>query len=139
METNMPGYDVVKLYCVMLNVVVVCCSGPDHGEDFSVEERFRTFDNLGYKVDNNTTRNAQHKTQNTQHTTHALPLIHSTDITVQCVDYNFSQPPLEDHKEPSDSLYLTVCVHPPHKLIRAPNEKCGWRMAMPLLHEWMIE
>lgn len=86
METNMPG-------------------GPDHGEDFSVEERFRTFDQLGYKR----------------------------------VDYQFSQPPLEDHKEPSDTLFLTVCVHAPHRLLRAPNDKCGWRLPMTMLHDWMVE
>lgn len=86
METNKPG-------------------GPEHGDDFSVEERFRTFDQLGYR----------------------------------CIEYAYAQPPLEDHKKPSDTLYLTVCTMPPHRLHPSPQDKVPWRMPMPLLREWMLE
>jgi GNAT superfamily N-acetyltransferase len=84
METNMPH-------------------GPEHGHDFTVQERFKTFDQLGYK----------------------------------CVDYRFMQPPLEEHKQPSDTLFLTVCVNPPHKMLRAKDGH--WALQMKVLREWMVE
>ena len=84
METNMPH-------------------GPEHGEDFSAADRFKTFERLGY----------------------------------QQVDYAFVQPPLEDEKQPSDTLHLTVCINEPHRLKRHPDG--GFALQMKVLRDWMIE
>jgi hypothetical protein len=84
METNMPH-------------------GPEHGQDFSVLDRFRTFERLGYKR----------------------------------VEYQFMQPPLEEHKKPSDTLFLTVCINPPNKLIRL--KEGGYALQMKVLRAWMVE
>lgn len=84
METNMPH-------------------GPEHGHDFSVQERFQTFDRLGYKR----------------------------------IDYRFVQPPLEEHKQASDTLFLTVCINPPNKLMRSKDGSP--KLQMKVLRDWVIE
>lgn len=53
------------------------------------------------------------------------------------LEYSFVQPPLDDKKEHSDTLYLTVCINEPHRLLPDPSSKAGWQVPMTMLRDWM--
>lgn len=55
------------------------------------------------------------------------------------VDFPFVQPPLEENKQPSHSLLLVVSITPPHRLLKAPNDRDGYRVPLSLLKDWTTE